>query len=231
VAFTFDDGPHHLHTARLLQILAQHRIRAAFFVNGCWIASGYPHAEENRAVLREAHAGGHIVGNHTFHHVNLAQLSREEQTWEILANEELIQEVIGTRPLFFRPPYALLSRHALTLLRDEGYAIARWNSAAWDEEDLPADQIRDAVMTWIRKHEGGIIMLHDRNRHSVDAVPLIVRALQRENSQRGKSGRPPLRVVPLDSFLVRPSQSEPFAGPVEGDGERCGGAHLGCKQL
>jgi peptidoglycan/xylan/chitin deacetylase (PgdA/CDA1 family) len=207
VALTFDDGPHHVHTARLLDILAEHQAIATFFVNGRWIAPRAARGDVHRAVLRRARIEGHAIGSHTYTHVNLTRLSTEEQTWEIVANEQSIERVVGMRPTLFRPPYGVLSRHSLAVLRERGYVIARWNAAALDEEIHDPVTIQRTVVMWLRHHQGGIIMLHDRYRWSVEAVRLILQELRRENCRRRAAGQPTFQVVPLDSFLVPPAQS------------------------
>lgn len=205
VAFTFDDGPHHLYTARLLAILAEHHAPAAFFVNGRWLHGR--HGAVSREILQAAHRAGHIIGNHTYSHVNLTRLPKEEQTEEILRNDRAILEVVGERPLFFRPPYAVISRHALQILREHGYVEARWNAAAPDEELRQPEEIRDSVMGWLRHHQGGIVMLHDRNRATVEGMRLILAAIARENRERAATGEPIFQLVPLDSFLRSPAKS------------------------
>jgi peptidoglycan/xylan/chitin deacetylase (PgdA/CDA1 family) len=222
VALTFDDGPHHVHTARLLDILAEHGVHATFFVNGRWIAGGCRRAAVNRQLLRRARLEGHAIGSHTYGHVNLTRLRKDEQTWEITANEAIIHEVVGDRPTLFRPPYGVLSRHSLAVLRERRYVIARWNSAALDEEIHDPVAIQRTVMLWLRHHQGGIVMLHDRFRWSVDAVAGVLHELERDNCRRRQAGQPPYEVVSLDSLLVPPAQSGPLA-------DRSGARRLVCK--
>jgi hypothetical protein len=83
----------------------------------------------------------------------------------------------------------------------------RWNAAVEDEEQRQPEEIRDRVMLWLRHHGGGIVMLHDRNRSTVEAVELILRGIDRESARRLARGEPPFRVVPLDSFLPPPAES------------------------
>jgi len=222
VALTFDDGPHHLHTARLLDILAEHGVRATFFVNGRWIANSDRRSKANRQILRRARLEGHAIGSHTYSHVNLTRLRRDEQTQEITANEAIIKDVLGDRPTLFRPPYGVLSRHSLAVLRERRYVIARWNSAALDEEIHDPVAIQRTVMLWLRHHQGGIVMLHDRFRWSVDAVARVLHELGRENCRRQRAGQVPYEVVSLDSLLVPPAQSGPLA-------DRSQARRLACK--
>ena len=207
VALTFDDGPHPRYTARLLDVLQRHAVSATFFVNGRYLVDGDPNAAANREVLRRAQREGHLIGNHTFNHVNLAALSREDQTREIVANEELLTALLGERPRVFRPPYALLSRHSLALLRQRGYVVARWNAAVPDEETRSPEEIARDLLLWLRHHEGGISMLHDRHWTAVEATERVLTALERENCDRAATAAPTIQVVALDAFFPRPAQS------------------------
>ncbi len=217
VVLTFDDGPHHIHTRRLLRTLAQHQVKATFFVNGYWLNPQYKKGPRNRAVLIDAHRQGHSIGNHTLRHVKLSMVSKEEQTHQIMANHHVIEEVTGQPPTLFRPPYAVMTAHARSVLARMGYAEARWNATAPDHEVHDPEVIRDTVMSWLRTYKGGIVMLHDRNRWSVEAARLILEALQRTNCRRLRRGQPTYQVVSLDSLLRPPPLSWARSGVNKGD--------------
>jgi peptidoglycan/xylan/chitin deacetylase (PgdA/CDA1 family) len=217
VAFTFDDGPHSYRTRRLLRILARHGVQATFFINGYWLDERYKKGSRNREVLRLIHRLGHAVGNHTLDHLKLSQLSEEEQTHQIVANHRLIEEVTGQAPTLFRPPYAVMTGHARRVVRRLGYAEARWNASAPDHELRDPELIRDTVMSWLRSYHGGIVMLHDRNRWSVEATRLILEALQRDNCRRLRRGKPTFQVVSLDSLLRPPPLSWALKNAAERD--------------
>lgn len=202
VVLTFDDGPHHIYSRRLLNILQKYEVQATFFVNGCWLAPEYEHVTQNREILKLAVQQGHTIGNHTFNHSNLHLLTEKQQAQEILANEKLITELIGVRPTIFRSPYATLSKFARSMLKEHEYRIARWNVSVADEKYKTPVEIRDSVLHWIKHHEGGIVMLHDRFRWTVEAMPLIFKALQEENCHRLFRKQSLLQIVPIETFLL-----------------------------
>ena len=213
IALTFDDGPHPVQTQRLLDILARHGARATFFVNGMWLNHGKAF-ERSRELLQRAFQAGHQIGNHTYSHSLLTRLSPDEQAWQIVANEVLLSDLLGgIRSRVFRPPYGQLTRHANEVLQRYGYRTVLWNITA-PEEDLGEDPVAVAktLMMWIRKHQGGIVLLHDRNWWSVDAVELLLAKLSATNCKRLKRQQPLYRIVPLDSFLRSPSESRALAG-------------------
>jgi peptidoglycan/xylan/chitin deacetylase (PgdA/CDA1 family) len=221
LALTFDDGPHPLHTTRLMEILARHQVKAAFFVNGVWLARGAWRAGDSRAVLMRSHAEGHLIGNHTYSHKLLSRLKPEQQTWQIVANELLLDEIVGERPKVFRPPYGQMTKHATEVLARYGYQEVMWNITA-RESDAEEDPVQIAKMVWhwIRHHKGGILLLHDRHPWSVDATEIILATLLHRNCRRLRKRLPLYRVVPLDYFLRSPAESQALAGQIAAERKR-----------
>jgi len=216
VSLTFDDGPHPVYTRRLLDILARHEVKATFFINGYWIDEDRRRsAKRLQDLLRRAYDAGHTIGNHTYGHALLSRLSPQEQDREIITNHQMIMELTGARPTLFRPPYAVLTDHARELIDRLGYTEARWSATAPDQEIHDPKELSRTVMSWLRTYNGGIVMLHDRYRWSVEAVELILGALERENCRRLRRGRPTFQVVSLDSFLRPPPQSFPLHVKIE----------------
>ena len=101
VALTFDDGPSGTSTPVLLGGTAEKR-RAChrFFVVGENVEKG-----ENAQILREMSADGHLIGNHTYHHVNLSKMSAEQAQAELDATDELVRKITGKYPIYARAPY------------------------------------------------------------------------------------------------------------------------------
>lgn len=208
VALTFDDGPHTVNTKRLLDILDQHGVKATFFINGYWLDEERRRSGKRaQELVRRAFLSGHTIGNHTYSHAKLIRLSPEEQAREILYNHELITRVTGEAPALFRPPYAEMTDHMRTVIRQLEYTEALWSATAPDEQIDDPELLRDTVMSWLRTYQGGIVMLHDRYPWSVEAARLILEALERDNCRRVRRGKPTFQVVSLDSFLRPPPQS------------------------
>ncbi len=209
IALTYDDGPHPRHTRRLLDILHRHHVKAAFFINGMWLK--LDRGGKNRAVLRQAHLEGHLVGNHTYSHELLSAIPKERQTWQIVTTELLLADVLGERPRIFRPPYGQMTRHAASVLARYGYQEVLWNiSTEEDGRNDPRDLARQ-LWWWIKRYQGGILLLHDRHKRSVDATELLLTKLRTINCQRLYRGEPLYRVVPLDYFLGSPAESQALA--------------------
>ena len=209
VALTFDDGPHPVYTAQLLDILARHEVKAAFFVNGIWLTVGQM-APRTRFLMRRAHFEGHLVGNHTYSHANLAELDPKRQTWEIVANAVMISDILGQRPYLFRPPYGSMTPHAAAILQRYGYVRVMWNLDAPEAVGSPK-AIATALFEWILRRRGGIVLLHDRVRRSVIATELLLDLLTQENCRRLAERKPIFRLVSLDAFLLSPQEKRLLA--------------------
>ena len=210
IALTFDDGPHPHYTAKVLDILHHYRVKAAFFINGMWLAMD-PKGRA-RAVLTRAYLEGHLIGNHTYSHELLSRLPPAKQTWQIVANELLVSDLIAQRPRIFRPPYGQMTRHATEVLRQYGYQEVLWNIAS-HEGDAEGDPepIAHELMMWVLHHKGGIVLLHDRLPASVQATALLLARLRKINCRRLRQGKTLFRVVGLDSFLRSPAESRALA--------------------
>ena len=98
VALTFDDGPDSEWTPKILDILKEHQVLATFFIVG---SSAESHPDLIQRILEE----GHELGNHTFTHPNLSDISDHQIRLELNATRRLLEGLTGRSLLFFRPPY------------------------------------------------------------------------------------------------------------------------------
>lgn len=192
VAITFDDGPDPVYTPRILDILKQEEVKAAFFLVGSNI-------ESHPAVVRRIVDEGHEIGIHTYTHPNLAKVSNERAFLELNATERLIETVTNRSTTLFRPPYNADSRphleeelRAVQLAQSLGYLTV---SNSVDPEDWH-DATREGIIERIKelRPHGNVILLHDAggNRSAtVAALPEVIAYLKR----RGDS------IVPLGAML------------------------------
>ncbi|MEO3887629.1 polysaccharide deacetylase family protein [Nonomuraea sp. B5E05] len=170
VALTFDDGPGK-HTGRLLDLLNERHVRATFFVVGEMVAAG-----GRRAVQRIA-ADGHELGNHSWSHQALSELTRKELHRELRHTGRLVRRLTGVRMRVMRPPYGLTDRHVAAEARRAGMAQILWNLDTFDWRDrTPEVVVRRAG----RATPGSIILMHDIHRTTVKAVPALLDALARK---------------------------------------------------
>ncbi|KAI8091405.1 uncharacterized protein B0P05DRAFT_452271, partial [Gilbertella persicaria] len=184
-ALTFDDGPSNF-TNHLLDILDQAQVKATFCVMGSHV-SQYPE------VIKRAYEAGHQIASHTFSHPHLMSLSNEEIIYEVKATEEAIEEAIGVRPRYIRPPYGEADDRVKALLKSMGYKVLLWNV---DPTDYDVYQRKDASEviqgsfkmaaagedTGLNSHDdlGFISLQHDLYKESIDQVPKIIQTLQKQ---------------------------------------------------
>lgn len=172
VAVTFDDGPFPIYTTLLLDTLERMNVKATFFLVGEQVQR-YPYFAQ--AIVK----AGHEVGNHTFHHVRLSQLPEPVIAEEIVRAQEVITEVTGYRPIYFRPPGG---RFALSVIRTAsglGLTTVFWtaNSGDYTHQGVP---ILEAKILG-RVHRGGILLLHQGVGETTRILPGVFDVLR----QRG----------------------------------------------
>lgn len=168
VALTFDDGPHRIYTEKLLDGLKERGVHATFFLIG-------KNIEGNEGLVKRMEEEGHLIGNHTYNHVNLKQLSEKKAEEEILAACNKIYESAGICTAFVRPPYGEWKKN---LDFDITMIPVSWNvdSLDWTTENtakIVKRVVKDAK-------EDDIILMHDIYNSSVDAALRIVDILTKQ---------------------------------------------------
>ncbi len=209
IALTFDDGPEYRSTPRVLDLLDARGIKATFFVVGHRIDGDDPYHTANRAVLRDIARRGHLIGNHTFHHVELDRLRDNALADEIDRTESLIRQSIGRRSWLLRAPFgALLRQRTVDAVFSRGYTPVYWelDTRDWATPSVQGviDGFRQALLESPR---GGVVLLHDTHWWSVAALPHILAILDRRNADLIAHGEAPYRFVNLDA-LYRPLGDE-----------------------
>lgn len=174
IALTFDDGPNHLQTPRLLEILEKYGVKSTFFVLGDRVTWG----ASNEETLRMVYEAGHEVGSHTYTHAHLINLSDEEILKETTDTRDVIYSVIGEYPVLLRPPYGQYDDN----VKANTYApLIHWtiDSLDWNYKDT--DKVVEHVLKEAK--DGTIVLMHDIYWFTVDAVEQIVPELQARGYQ------------------------------------------------
>lgn len=166
VALTFDDGPGYKTTMRLLDGLKERNVRATFFTVGVNI-------EKRKEVLVRMKEDGHLIGNHTYSHVNLDEINEEVALEEIIKTNQLIKEITGEAPKFIRPPYGLWS---VQLEEKIDMTPVLWTIDTSDWCNYNVNEVVEYVVSEVEN--GDIILMHDIYETSVVAALEIVDRLQ-----------------------------------------------------
>ena len=171
IAFTFDDGPHRGSTDRLLDGLRERGAKGTFFLVGQEI-------DEARDLVERMRDEGHQIGNHTWSHKRLDELSPDEIAQEIGKTDALLKTVAGEGEYWLRPPYGFLRPGTENLV---GVPVVKWSVDPRDWESRNAPQIIRAVAD--AAQPGSIVLLHDIYPTSVDAALQLIDALSADGYQ------------------------------------------------
>jgi len=169
VALTIDDGPRPLLTPLFLDVLKRERVQATFFVVG-------EKAEEYPGLIREIARDGHELGNHTYSHRRFSTLPPEEIYGEIRGCSKIIGRLTGQRPMAMRPPGGDYNADALRITQRLGLITALWthNTGDWARPEPTAI----AYQATHGLHSGDIILMHQGDMRSVQALPMIIERIR-----------------------------------------------------
>jgi len=190
VALSFDDGPDPEWTPKILDILKSHGVHGTFFMIG-------EVAEDYVGIMQRVYREGNEIGNHTWSHPDISEISNRQVDLELNLTERLFASKLGVQPLYFRPPYSIdqepdTNDQAAPVDRIQGlgYVIIgnKIDTNDWDEHPRKTPQeITDSVFQTIADMEthpwnkGSIILLHDGGgdrQATIDALPVLIKALQ-----------------------------------------------------
>lgn len=174
IALTFDDGPNQVTTPQVLDLLEEYGITASFFLIGDNITIS------TKSVVERAYNMGCEINNHSKTHSNMTTLTAEEIQAEIEYTSNMIENITGEAPKFFRPPYiavndTMYDNIDLTFIC--GHGCTDW------EDSVTAEQRAEKVLDFA--DDGVIILMHDfsYNSQTVEALKTIIPTLLEEGYQ------------------------------------------------
>jgi len=169
VALTFDDGPSH-HTDRILDTLYRHNSQATFFVLGNRVSG-------NSITLRKAVSQGNEIAGHSWDHKLMTRQSESQIRHELQSTNDAIENVLGIRPMMFRPPFGAYNNRVRRVAQDEGFAIINWSLDPQDWRSRNANAVYNAIMNNVT--DGSIILLHDIHASTATAMEMVIPELIR----------------------------------------------------
>ncbi len=170
IYLTFDAGYENGCTEKILDALKAHNAPAAFFLVGNYI-------EKNPDLVRRMVADGHIVGNHTMHHPDMAKI-KDKSTFEkeLKDLEATFRAVTGKElPKYYRPPQGNYSQENLKMAKDMGYRTVFWSLAYvdWKNDAQPqADAATQKVLS--RTHNGAVVLLHSTSQTNAEILDTLL---------------------------------------------------------
>ncbi len=166
VALTFDDGPHPENTPRLLDLLKSRNVKATFYVVGT-------NAQRHPGILRRMVAEGHEIGNHTITHGNLTKMTPDAIRKELKTSHQTILSATGVAPRSMRPPYgAITSDQKAWIKREFGYPSIMWSVDPEDWKRPGPSVVASRLVSGARP--GGILLVHDIHKPTIDAMPSAI---------------------------------------------------------
>ena len=175
VVLTFDDGPWPVNTPAVLKALADQCTKGLFFSIG-------KHASYHPEILREVAAAGHTIGAHTWSHANLnsKKMTDQQAKDEIEKGFSAVKLALGTAPApFFRFPELQHRPSAVAYLGSRNIAMFSCDLDSFDfRKNSTPDKVVETVMTKLEKQGKGIILMHDFQKHTADALPTLLARLK-----------------------------------------------------
>jgi cellulose synthase/poly-beta-1,6-N-acetylglucosamine synthase-like glycosyltransferase/peptidoglycan/xylan/chitin deacetylase (PgdA/CDA1 family)/spore germination protein YaaH len=190
VALSFDDGPNPKWTPKILDVLKQKGVKGTFLMIGS-------EAAENIGVMQRVEREGHEIGNHTWSHPDISEISNRQLDLEIKLTERLFASKLGVQPLYFRPPYDIdeepdTDDQAAPVVRiqRDGFTIVgnKLDTDDWNEHPRKSpNEIVQSILTQLEimktkpQFRGSIILMHDGGGDrsvTVASLPYLIDALR-----------------------------------------------------
>lgn len=168
IAITFDDGPNEKYTEELLKGLEERGVTATFFLLG-------KEVEQYPDIVKEIKDGGHLIGTHSYDHVNLSNLTDAAAIEQVDKTNAAIHEITGEYPEYIRPPFGCWKAN---LDYETSMIEVLWDVDPLDWKTSNSDVITKRVVDKVEEND--IILLHDASESSVKAAFKIIDELERE---------------------------------------------------
>jgi peptidoglycan/xylan/chitin deacetylase (PgdA/CDA1 family) len=168
VGLTYDDGPDSAITEPLLEALTENGLRATFFDTG---RNGAAHPE----LVRAQRDAGMWIGNHSYSHAHMTELSESEMASQIRRTQRAIKRATGTAPELFRPPWGETDATVRKVVSGFGLTEVLWDIDSRDWAGASTEEIVEAAG---ELRDGEVIVMHEDEWNNVEAVPLIAADLR-----------------------------------------------------
>lgn len=165
IALTFDDGPYPKVTGHILDVLEKNGVCATFFVLGSRI-------EGHEDMLTRMDELGCEIGNHSFSHADLTRLSKADCQRELSDTDAEIRRVTGHEASVVRPPYGYYNKAVRSAA---GRPLILWTVDTNDWRGKAPGEIADYVIQQAK--EGSVILMHDQQTQTADAMEMIIPTL------------------------------------------------------
>lgn len=171
-------------TMAILDILDEYNAKATFYLVGIWV-------DKFPELVQEIAARGHEIGNHSATHAHMTKISESQMRKELDDCSDMIENLTGTRPTLFRPPYGDYNSKVVTVCRDAGYEVVQWSVDSLDWKNYG---VQDLITKATRNVQSGdIVLFHNDSQYIVEALPTILKTYQEQG----------LAMIPCGEILLQ----------------------------
>ncbi len=170
IALSFDDGPAGKKTTRILDILKENNVEAAFFCIG-------KNMPDNENILKRITNEGHIIGNHSNSHNSFFDLfSSKKMLNELELASQTCQDITGFYPRFFRPPYGVTNPNLKKAVLQGGFISIGWSIRSYDTVIGNEERLQARILD--RLKSGAILLLHDSSESTLKILPRLLKEIR-----------------------------------------------------
>ena len=173
LAITFDAASGAGDTDALLGVLSAHKVKATFFMCGCWIRN---HPEEAKKIMN----AGHEIGNHGDLHLDPVKLSKEELIKEIENQTAELQKRLGITPVLYRPAYGSYNTQVVRTARELGYEVVQWSVDSLDWKEYGVEEMQRRILDHPQLKEGAILLFHNDTAYTAISLDGILTELENQ---------------------------------------------------
>lgn len=156
VLLTFDDGPKEQEMIDgLIDTLDKHQAKAIFFVNGYRV-------ETHPELLKLIHDRGQVIGNHSWDHIDLKKESESEARKQVEDVQAIVEDTIGERPRFFRPPFGSGNDQLHQIVEENNMIYMTWSNGSLDWDSKNKNKPEAVIQNVLEQlHAGSNILMHE----------------------------------------------------------------------
>ena len=181
LVLTFDDGPHPRHTEKIQAILDRFSVKALFFNVGenlgALAGDDTLKSTPAAAASRKLYKDGFLLANHSYSHAFLPKLDDAQLGKEIELTNRLLKDVDPGAIALFRAPYGARDARVLAAIQARGMKSVMWNIDSRDWADPVPASIANRVIQTAEGEGRGIILFHDIQARTVEALPMVIETL------------------------------------------------------
>lgn len=197
IYLTFDNGYENGYTGTILDTLKDEGVPATFFITGHYL-------KDQPELVKRMVNEGHIVGNHSYHHPDLTQVSDQKLRDELEKLEKAFYQLTGVKEMkYLRPPRGVFSERTLALTREMGYYNVFWSLAFIDwqtDKQRGWKYAYDNILQQI--HPGAVILLHSVSSDNAEALPKAIQDLRQKGYEFKSLDHLYLEKQEIDSNLI-----------------------------